>query len=102
MNPWSVLAAATCVLALAACGTPAEQRSLNEPVVPTSPNAAYQTAFPETVATDVTILGAPADEQGAAEPTPDAAPLVASPVNEEITVSPVTIDLQQTTATATP
>lgn len=102
MNSWSVLAAAICVLTLAACGTSAEQRGFDEPVVPTSPNAAYQTTFPETVATDVTVLEGPGGELGA-EPTPDAAPLVASPVNEEITVSPVTIDVQQqTTATATP
>ncbi len=91
------------LLLLSGCGNAETQANLVPVVVPTSPNAAYQTTFPELGATDVTILGGEVTENGGVSqtPTPDAAPVVTEAVNEEITTSPETIDVEST-GTATP
>ena len=103
MKCWPLLVAVVVVAALTACGNSQAVGTEAVRAVPTSPNAAYQTAFPVPIATDVTVLE---DKLPVAEasdlPTPDAAPVVTAAVNEEETPSPVTIDVGDTRATETP
>ncbi len=107
MKYWRGLVAVVMIAVLSSCGNSENRAAITAPVVPTSPNAAYQSGFPELGATSVTILGerGPEGAQGASvseTPTPEAAPVVTEAVNEEITVSPGTIQIEQGTVTTTP
>ncbi len=103
MKGWTLLIMVVVVAALTACGNSQAAGTESVRTVPTSPNAAYQTAFPVPGATDVSVLE---DKLPVAEasdlPTPEAAPVVTAAVNEEETPSPVTIDVDGTRATETP
>lgn len=91
------------VAVLTACGSSGSQTNASTPPVPTSPNAAYQTAFPVMGATAATVLEGRLGGDAAETPTPEAAPeVVTEPVFEEITPSPETIEVELETATATP
>ncbi len=105
MKCWTLVATIAMVAVLTACSYSNTSSVANEGArpVPTSPNAAYQTAFPVAGATDVTVLegrlpgSEPVADQpgggGAVEsPTPDAAPVMTETVFEEETPSPVTVD----------
>ncbi len=104
MNRWSLLVSGIMVSVLTACGNSENQANASAPPVPTSPNAAYQTAFPVVGATDVTVLeGREEGGQVAVTPTSEAAPeVVTEAVNEEVTVSPETIPVEEQTAPVTP
>jgi hypothetical protein len=97
------IAGCALLLLLSGCGSAETEANFAPVVVPTSPNAAYQTTFPELGATDVTILGGEVTDNGGVSqtPTPEAAPVVTEAVNEEITTSPETIDVEAT-GTTTP
>jgi hypothetical protein len=104
MKYWSLLIGGVVVAVLTACGPSENQTSASAPPVPTSPNAAYQTAFPVVGATDVTVLeGRVEGGEVVITPTSEAAPeVVTEAVNEEVTVSPETIQVEEQTAPATP
>lgn len=103
MKRWRMLMLAATVAVLVGCGNAQEPSAARELVVPTSPNAAYQTAFPVLGATNVTVLEDKLPGGEASDlPTPVAAPVVTAAVNEEETPSPVTIDVEDTQTTATP
>lgn len=103
MRTWKIGISVAIVVALAGCGNAGNQTEAPVRPVATSPNAAYQTTFPEVGATGVTVLEDKLPGGEAAEtPTPAAAPVVTAAVNEEVTVSPETIDIPATTATAGP
>jgi hypothetical protein len=104
MKGWSLLIGGLMVAVLTGCGSSQNQADTAAQPVPTSPNAAYQTAFPVTGATDVTVLeGRLGGGEVPGTPTAEAAPeAVTEAVNEEVTVSPETIPIERETATATP
>lgn len=103
MKCWTLVATVAMVVVLTACSNSNTSSATDERIVPTSPNAAYQTTFPVPGATNVTVLEGrlpgselEADEPGGGgpveSPTPDAAPVVTETVFEEETPSPVTVD----------
>jgi ABC-type glycerol-3-phosphate transport system substrate-binding protein len=90
------------VALLVACGQ--EQAEIPVPEVPTSPNAAYKTEFPNLGSTEVTIIGSPAPaaatQEAGSEALLEGTPTAVSfeevtPEPESITVEPA----EETTAT---
>lgn len=95
MKCWALLTGFLMVALLAACGNAPRGADVPAPPVPTSPNAAYQTTFPELGSTEVTVLQGRVGDT-AETPTPEAAPeVVTAPVFEEQTPSPETIDVEE-------
>ncbi len=101
MKCWPLLIGGVMIALITACGQSRDQTNIPIPPQPTSPNAAYQTAFPEIGATDVTVLeGRLGGGEVEATPTSEAAPeVVTETVFEEETPSPETIDVEQETVT---
>lgn len=100
MKCWRLLITGVMVAALVACYHGQDQADVSVPPVPTSPNAAYQTAFPVLGSTDTTILETETPEAETPEaPTTETATPVA---NEEVTVSPETITVEPPDVTSTP
>ena len=96
MKCWSLLTGILMVAILTACGNARTGSNVSAPPVPTSPNAAYQTTFPELGATAATVLEGRLGGDVAETPTPEAAPeTITEPVFEELTPSPETIDVEE-------
>ena len=96
MKCWALLTGILMVALLAACGNAPRGTDVPAPPVPTSPNAAYQTTFPELGSTEVTVLQGRLAGDAAETPTPEAAPeAVTAQVFEEQTPSPETIDVEE-------
>ena len=84
MKFYARLSAGALALALGACSQPQDQTAVPAPPVPTSPYTAVDTAVPEAIPSE-------------------AATAVTEVANEEVTVSPETIDVApDATATSTP
>jgi hypothetical protein len=98
MKSWRLLITLVMAATLVACYHGQDQADVPVPPVPTSPNAAYQTAFPVLGSTETTILGTETPEAA----TPEAEQTPTQPAMEEVTTSPETITVEPPDVTPTP